>query len=68
MAQEPAQVDPEVTDDEYSFPLYMVGSAHALNEQPPAEDDAVRKLHEAVLEVTGQPVAPPAKPRIGFLP
>ena len=53
-------------DEEYSYPLHMLGHASLL--PPAAEDEAIQRLHEAVKEVTGKPVEPPQKPRIGFLP
>lgn len=53
-------------DDEYSYPLHMIGSISTL----PAEEEnqAVLDLRDVVEEVTGKPVEVPAKPRIGFLP
>lgn len=53
--------------DEYSYPLHMSGQVSTL----PADDDAediIRRLHQAVEDVTGKPVEQPAKRRIGFLP
>ena len=58
-------------EDEYTYPLHMVGSLHCL-EPNPEDDDAERRvqdLHQAIEDVTGiRPPGPPAKPRIGFLP
>lgn len=53
-------------DSEYSYPLHSTGHASTLPPEP--ECEAVRLLHEAVKEVTGRDVEPPAKMRIGFLP
>lgn len=55
-----------MNDEEFSYPMHMVGSITTLPPEP--EVEAVRRLHEVVAEVTGQPVDEPAKPRIGFLP
>ena len=54
------------SQDEYSYPLHMLGAASPL--PPPDDDDPVARLHTIVKEVTGKPVAVPTKPRIGFLP
>jgi hypothetical protein len=59
-------LEPDVNDEEFSYPMHMVGSITTLPPEP--EVEAVRRLHEVVAEVTGQPVDEPAKPRIGFLP
>ncbi len=57
---------PITLEDEYSFPLYMLGSASTL--PVPAEDDVIARLHQAVKDVTGKDVETPPKPRMGFLP
>lgn len=54
-------------DSEYSYTLTMMGSAHCVTATEPDERDPVRRLHQAVLDVTGQLVEPAPKPRIGFL-
>lgn len=59
----------ESMDDEYSFPLFMMGSATTYPPEP--ETDAERRLlelREVVYEITGIPVEQPPKQRIGFLP
>lgn len=48
--------------------LGVSGSAHAVSSEPTHEDEAIRLLHEAIKEVTGKPVEPAPKARIGFLP
>lgn len=53
-------------DDEYSYPLHTSGSVSTLPVED--EDEAITQLHQAVFEVTGKRVEPPAKPRMGFLP
>lgn len=56
-------------DDEWSYPLHILGSASTAGEPDESESDCrVRKLREIVEEVTRQPVDEPAKPRMGFLP
>lgn len=56
-------------DDEYSFPLFMLGSASTWTPDPETEAERrVRELREVVREITGVPVEQPPKPRIGFLP
>ena len=52
-------------DDEYSYSLHMSGHATTLDEEEQCE--AIRLLHEAVAQVTGQRVEPRKNP-IGFLP
>ena len=57
-------------DDEYSYPLHMAGTASTLPPEPEREgDEAVRRLHQCIEEITGKPARPPAlpKPRMGFL-
>lgn len=55
-------------EDDYSFPLFMVGSASTSQPEPESEAERrVRELRELVHDLTGVPVEPP-KPRIGFLP
>lgn len=58
------------SDDYWPEPslLGMSGSAHAVSAEAEAANEAVRLLHEAVLEVTGKAVEAPPKARIGFLP
>lgn len=58
------------SDDYWPEPslLGMSGSAHAVSSDAEAQDEAIRLLHEAVKEVTGKPVEPKTKARIGFLP
>lgn len=59
------------TSEDYFYEpsiLGVSGSAHAVSSDPEPSDEAIRLLHEAVKEVTGVPVEPPAKPRMGFLP
>lgn len=53
--------------DEYSYPLHMLGTAipTAPDDEGP---DVVALLHEVIAEITGKPVEPPTKPRMGFLP
>lgn len=62
---------PAMNEDEYSYPLHMTGSLHFI-ESGPDQDEAdrrIQELHQAIEDVTGtRPPAPPAKPRIGFLP
>jgi hypothetical protein len=53
-------------DYEYDYVIHMMGTASTLPAEP--EDETVRRLREAVSEVTGQPIVPAAKLRIGFLP
>lgn len=53
-------------DDDYSYPLHQSGHISLLPAEQ--ENEAVRRLHEAVKEVTGKDVEPPAKIRMGFLP
>lgn len=48
--------------------IQLAGAAHAVSSDPEPADEAVRLLHEAVREVTGKPVEPPPRQRIGFLP
>lgn len=56
-------------DDEYSFPLFMMGHASTLPPEQETEGERrVRELRELIHEITGIPVEQPAKPRIGFLP
>lgn len=56
-----------MNDDYWFEPTpWMMGHVSVLPTEP--ENDAVRRLHEVVAEVTGKPVEPPVKPRIGFLP
>lgn len=56
-------------DDDYSFPLFMLGSASTWTPDPETEAERrVRQLREVVQEVTGRTVEQPAKPRMGFLP
>ena len=45
---------------------WMMGHISLLPAEP--ENEAVRRLHEVVAEVTGKAVEPSVKPRIGFLP
>lgn len=45
---------------------YMQGYAGVLPATP--EDDLIARLHEAVKDVTGKPVEPLPRPRMGFLP
>lgn len=56
-------------DDYFYEPsiLGVSGSAHAVSSEPEPSDEAIRLLHEAIKEVTGKAVEPPAKPRMGFL-
>lgn len=55
-------------DDDYSFPVFMMGCATTWEPEPETEAERrVRELRELVHELTGVPVEPP-KPRIGFLP
>lgn len=54
-------------NEEYSFPLFMLGSASVIYSEPDEADDAVAKLHEVVGEVTGVAVPVKEKPRMGFL-
>jgi hypothetical protein len=56
----------DTLDDEYSYVLHQMGTASTLGAEP--EDETIKALHAVVAEVTGKPVEPPAKPRIGFLP
>lgn len=58
------------SDDYWPEPslLGMSGSAHAVSSEADQQEEAIRLLHEAVKEVTGRPVEPAAKSRIGFLP
>lgn len=58
------------SDDYWPEPslLGMSGSAHAVSSETEAQEEAIRLLHEAVKEVTGKPVEPAPKARIGFLP
>lgn len=58
------------SDDYWPEPsiLGVSGSAHAVSSEPTHEDEAIRLLHKAVEEVTGKPVEPTPKARIGFLP
>lgn len=58
------------SDDYWPEPslLGVSGSAHAVSSDTDQQEEAIRLLHEAVKEVTGKPVEPAAKPRIGFLP
>lgn len=56
-------------DDDYSFPLFMVGHVTTLPlEQEGDAERRVRELRELVHEITGIPAEQPTKPRIGFLP
>lgn len=57
-------------DDGYYYEPtpWSMGSAHAVSSDAEPADEAIRLLHEAVLKVTGKPVEPPVRPRIGFLP
>lgn len=56
-------------DDDYSYPLFMVGHASTLPPEQEAEAERrVRELRELIYEITGIPAEQPAKPRIGFLP
>ena len=48
--------------------IMAVGSAHSVSSEPDPADEAIRLLHEAVKQVTGKAVLPPARPRMGFLP
>lgn len=57
---------PITLDDEYSYPLHSSGHVSTLPSEQ--EDDAITQLHQAVFDVTGKRVDPPAKPRMGFLP
>lgn len=57
---------PGMFDDEASYPVHTVGSASVIHDTP--VPDAVQRLHQVVREITGKDVAPPAKPRMGFLP
>lgn len=54
-------------DDEYDYPLHMLGQASGSYSDA-EQDDPVKRLHEVVREVTGKPVESQPKPRIGFLP
>ena len=57
-----------IRSDEYDTPaVWTMGTIGALFELE-EENEAVRKLHEAVKEVTGKAVEPAPRPRIGFLP
>ena len=58
------------SDDYWPEPslLGVSGSAHAVSSEAEQQDEAIRLLHEAVKEVTGKPVEPAPKARIGFLP
>lgn len=53
-------------DDEYSYPLHMIGTATPLPID--AERDVIAELHAIVEEVTGKPLDRKPRPRIGFLP
>ena len=54
-------------NDDYSYPLHMLGHCSPLPPEP--ENDAVAALHAIVKEITGKDVPPPPpKPRMGFLP
>lgn len=53
-------------DSEYSYVLHSQGHATTLPAEE--ENETIRKLHAVIAEITGKPVEPPAKNRIGFLP
>lgn len=53
--------------DEYSYPLHMSGQASTLPSEDGA-DEIIKRLHQAVEDVTGKPVEQPPRRRIGFLP
>ena len=55
-------------DDEWSYSLHMTGAAHSVSSQEDEECEAVLQLRQVVEEITGKPVIPPCKQRIGFLP
>ena len=57
---------PITADEEYSYPLHMMGTASPS--QPDLHDDLIDRLHAVVEEVTGKKVEKPEKLRIGFLP
>ena len=54
--------------DDWSYSLHMTGSAHSVSGDRDDKCEAVRRLREVVAEVTGKPVEPQPKQRIGFLP
>lgn len=53
-------------EDEYSYTLHQLGSTSTLPPEP--ENEVLALLHQAIFDVTGERVEPPAKPRMGFLP
>lgn len=57
---------PITLEDEWSYPLQMLGSVSTL--PATSEDDVIARLHQAVKDVTGKDVEKPPKPRMGFLP
>lgn len=50
---------------EYSYCLHMTGQATTLPTED--EDDTIKRLHQAVEDVTGKPVEKPPKRPIGFI-
>ncbi len=54
--------------DDWNYSLHMTGAAHSVSGERDDECEAVRRLREVVAEVTGKPVEPQPKQRIGFLP
>ena len=58
-------IDP---DDYEPAGIMAVGGAHSVSQEPDLADEAIRLLHEAVRQVTGKQVVPPARPPMGFLP
>lgn len=57
---------PITLDDECDYPLHLTGFVSTLPAEQ--EDDTIKRLHQAVLDVTGKAVEAPVKPRMGFLP
>lgn len=57
-------------DDDFADFTGWLGPMGSISElaEVAAGEDRVRQLHEVVAEVTGRPVEPAPKPRIGFLP
>lgn len=55
--------------EEYSFPLFMLGSASTwAPDEPDEAEQRVQLLRQAVRDVTGKEVPQPPKRTMGFLP